>query len=212
MKIIDVYICDMNTNNQTRSYSMVQRARSAAKTKENIILSTLQLWKEMSINVITLEKIAEKSGVTIRTILRKFNSRDGLIQACLEHDASTIIEERTSAPVGNIDGILHALLSNYEKMGEAGIRTIYLENELKEARDIGEKGRKVHREWCAHVFAPFLPEPEHQEYEIRLTAFLTSTEIYLWKLLRKDLGYDAERTFQVFKMLVEGLVEKFNAN
>jgi AcrR family transcriptional regulator len=200
----------MKTNNSTRSYSMTQRAKSAAKTAEKIISSTFQLWKERPLNEITLDSIADRSGVAIRTILRKFGSRDGLIQACLSHDASIIIEERAHTPVGDIDGILHTLLSNYEKMGDAGIRTIYMENELKEAKEIGEKGRKVHREWCARVFTPFLPGPDHNEYEIRLTAFITATEIYLWKLLRKDLGYDEEKTFRVFKMLVEGLVKNFN--
>jgi AcrR family transcriptional regulator len=189
---------------------MEQRAKSSAQTAEKIILSTLQLWKEKPLNEITLESIADKSGVTIRTILRKFGSRDGLIQSCLSHDASIIIEERAHAPEGDIDGILHALLSNYEKMGDAGIRTIYMENELEEAKDIGEKGRKIHREWCARVFAPFLPDSGYEEYEIKLTAFITATEIYLWKLLRKDLGYDEDKTFRVFKMLVEGLVKNFN--
>lgn len=200
----------MKTNNSSRSYSMTQRAKRAAETAEKIISSTFQLWKDNPLNEITLEKVAESSGVTIRTILRKFGSREGLIQACLEHDASEIIEERALAPAGELDGIMEALLSSYEKMGEAGIRTIYMENELKEARDIGEKGRKVHREWCARVFAPFLPDPVHQDYEIKLTAFITATEIYLWKLLRKDLGYDQDKTFRVFKMLVEGLVKNFN--
>ncbi|MGC9342377.1 MAG: TetR/AcrR family transcriptional regulator [Bacteroidales bacterium] len=199
----------MKTNNQTRSYNMTRRAQSAAETSENIIRSVLALWKDKPIHEITLESVAEKSGVTIRTILRKFGSRDGLIEACLGHDASTIIEERINAPIGDIDGILKALISNYEKMGEAGIRTIYLENELKEAKDIGEKGRRVHREWCARVFAPFLPDPGHKEYELRLSAFVTATEIYLWKLLRKDMGYDINKTFEVFKMLVEGLVKNF---
>jgi AcrR family transcriptional regulator len=200
----------MKTDKKIRNYNNKRRALGAAETTGKIIRAFGELWKDNPVHEITLENIAEKSGVTIRTILRKFGSRDGLIQACLDHDVHFIIEERRKAPVGDIDGITRALLSNYEEMGEAGIRTIYMENEFKEARDIGIKGRKEHRKWCAEVFAPYLPDPGQDDYEIKLTAFITSTEIYLWKLLRKDLGYDQEKTFQVFKMLLEGLVLKFN--
>lgn len=200
----------MKTNNRTRSYNMDRRSRSAAETGERIVQAVLQLWKEVHIHDITLESVAKKSGVSIRTILRKFDTREGLLQACIEQNAAGVIEERIHAPSGDIKAIVHALLSNYEKMGEAGIRTIYLENEVKEAREIGRKGREVHREWCARVFAPFLPDPVHEEYEIRLGAFISATEIYLWKLLRKDLGYSYDETYRVFMMLLEGLVLKFD--
>ncbi|MFO7824647.1 MAG: hypothetical protein R6V72_11975, partial [Cyclobacterium sp.] len=69
-------------------------------------------------------------------------------------------------------------------------------------------GRAYHREWCEKIFAPFLPDPENPDYEQKLLSFITATEFYLWKLLRRDLNKSREATFVVFKSLVEGLIHQ----
>jgi len=53
---------------------------------------------------------------------------------------------------------------------------------------------------------PLLPDNESKSYEHELTAFVAATELYLWKLLRRDLNYDLSQTHQTFKRLVNGLI------
>lgn len=195
-------------NKKKNPYDNSNRLIDAENTKIEIIKAFGSLWSRHSIKDITLEMVAKEAGVTTKTILRKFESKGGLTNESLVYLAAEIKEERTLAKVGNIDEILKALLSNYEKMGEAAIRTINLESELEIARQIGVKGRVLHRDWCIQMFAPYLPNEQSADYEIQLTSFIAATEIYLWKLMRKDLMLSKEQTFSVFKNLVNGLINQ----
>lgn len=195
-------------NKVKRSYNNKSRAKKAVDTKDEIMNAFSLLWMEYSLNDITLQLIADKANVTTRTILRKFGSKENLVEECLISNATTVQEERGNELDGGIGQALKMLLKNYEKMGDAAIRTINLESELEIARKIGEAGRKVHRAWCKKVFAQYLPPEGGDTYERDLTAFIASTEIYLWKLMRKDLKMSEEETFAVFKRMINGLVLK----
>jgi len=194
--------------NKKNPYNNTRRLIGAENTKIEIIKAFGNLWSRHSIKDITLDMVAKEAGVTTKTILRKFESKDGMINESLFYLATEIKGERTLATVGNIDEILKALLSNYEKMGEAAIRTINLESELEIARQIGAKGRALHRDWCIQMFSPYLPNEQSADYEIQLTSFIAATEIYLWKLMRKDLKLSKGQTFSIFKNLVKGLINQ----
>jgi AcrR family transcriptional regulator len=193
-------------NLSTRSYNNEKRALKANKTKVRIMQSFTDLWNKHSLNEITLEWLAEESGVTTRTILRKFGSKEKLLEETLLYHSPKILETRKKGFDGNIDKALKALLANYESMGDAVIRTIKLESELDIARKIGETGRKVHRDWCKNIFGAHLPPEDSTHYERDLAAFIAATEIYLWKLLRRDLGFSEEECLAVFKRMVDGLI------
>jgi len=199
-------------NKEKREYDNSKRHREAEQTKLEIVQALGRLWMKYSLTDITLDMVAEEAGVTTRTVLRKFGSRDGLLNETLNYDTGNISSDRHNAKVGDVEDILNTLLDNYETMGDAAIRTIHLEPELEIARKIGEQGRKVHRDWCKKMFAPYLPNETSSEYEIKLTAFIASTEIYLWKLMRKDLGLSKKETFQVFKRMLEGLIHNNTHN
>lgn len=188
------------------TYNNTNRRLEAEKTKLDIIKAIGSLWTKHSIKEITLNMIAEEAGVTTRTILRKFGSKEGLIEESLAYDPAEISRDREMAKVGDLDDILKTLLSNYEEIGDAAIRTIHLESELEIAQIIGNKGRAQHRDWCIRMFAPYLPDPQSNDYEIQLISFIASTEIYLWKLMRKDLKLSKKKTFSVFKNMLEGLI------
>ena len=112
---------------------------------------------------------------------------------------------RDTAPVGDIQKALIILLDNYEAYGDANIRTLAVEDELDIARKILQKGRSYHRQWCARVFAPYLPAPAENAYESRLLGYIAATDVYLWKLLRRDLKNSLEETLHVMHKLVTGL-------
>lgn len=192
-----------------RVYTMGARAEQVARNERKILKATAQLWKKYGIQDLTLEKIAERSGVTVRTILRKFGSKEGLLEACIEEDAGDWDMLREGAAVGDLEGILHHLLREYEEMGDAVVRTLSVEEQLPIAHKLLSRGRAYHRAWCMRVFAPYLPAPGDPRYEERLLAFITATEIYLWKLLRRDLGKSPGETTAVFRSLLEGLIGRF---
>jgi AcrR family transcriptional regulator len=193
---------------EKRKYQMTFRAEKVTQNDQRIMSAIVGLWEELPINEITLDKVASRSGVTVRTILRKFGSKEGLMEACIENDAAGRRKVRDLAIPGDYRNALKILLDDYEKLGDASVRTLAVEDELPIAKTILEKGRASHREWCMKVFAPDLPESDTSNYEHSLLTFITATEFYLWKLLRRDLNKSYEETFEVFKTLLEGLIQR----
>lgn len=187
-------------------YDNSKRLIEAENTRLKIIKAFGRLWNQYSIKEITLEMVSGEAGVTTRTIMRKFGSKEGLLAESLTVLAAEIESSRKETKASDIDAVLQALLSNYETMGEAAIRTISLEPELEIARQIGQKGRELHRNWCIQMFSSYLPDPNTPEFEIQLNSFIAATEIYLWKLMRKDLKLSKEQTFEIFKNMINGLI------
>ena len=198
----------LNETNAKRSYTMSVRAEQMAANERSIIVAVVELWMELPFHEITLDRVAERAGVTVRTILRKYGSKEGLIEACLESEEVAIDPGRQTPEPGNIQTIIEILCAEYEAMYPAVMRTIAAAEQFPAAAKILERGRQYHCEWCARAFSPFLPTPGTQAYETRLTAFIAATEIYLWKLLRRDMGKTLEEVKEVVRLLVEGIISE----
>lgn len=189
---------------------MTTRAESAAQTTKDIIRVIGELWLNYSIHEITLEMISEKAGVTVRTILRKYGSKEKLFEASVRTDAAGIIAIKDEAKAGNIKQAVSVLMKEYEYVGSAVIRTLAVENELPLAAKILKKGREEHTKWCARIFAAHLPKTTDKQYPILLGAFYAATDVYKWKLLRKDLGYSKEQTEEIFIRTIQGIIKTKN--
>jgi AcrR family transcriptional regulator len=202
----------MNVDQRKRSYVMTARAEKMARTEERIMRAAVSLWKEKNLRDITLEMIAENAGVTVRTLLRKYGSKDGVIQASIESEAAGAAVTRIPQVSSELGELISSLLSEYETMGDAVIRTIYLSDEIPVASSILARGRAIHREWCEKSFGQYLCAPDPAERELRLSSIIAATEIYLWKLLRRDMGKSREETHRIFRNMVEGLILGFDQN
>jgi AcrR family transcriptional regulator len=197
----------MNTVEKKRSYQMSERAIKVARNDRKIMNAMSGLWLELPLSEITLDKISQRSGVTVRTILRKFGSKEGLLKACIEHEGKRFTIKRMNVTPGDLNGILDALLEEYEHMGDALIRTLTVEYNFLSTQELLQKARTMHRDWCAFVFEPFLPSQSSGSYETVLSAFIASTEFYLWKLLRRDLGKSLRECKQIFLYTLESLAK-----
>src|SRR6478752_345299 len=67
----------------TRPYRMTTRAAATAQTAEKILDATKHLFAENVIAEITLADIAERSGLTVQTILRRFGDKDAVFAEAL---------------------------------------------------------------------------------------------------------------------------------
>lgn len=187
---------------------MSDRAEQVARNDRKIIDAMSELWLELPMSELTLEKVSQRSGVTVRTILRKFGSKEGLLKACIEQDGDQFTQKRMQVIPGDLPGIVDALLEEYEHMGDALIRTLTVEYEYPVTQTLLTKARRFHREWCATVFEPSLPDKASGIYEMILTSFIAATEFYLWKLLRRDLGNSHEKCRNIFLFSLESLAAK----
>ncbi len=191
-----VYIFDMNIQG-SRKYEMKARSESAAQTEANIVKAAGELWLKYPLHEITLERIAEKAETTVRTILRKFGSREGVFEAAIGQDVAGIEAIKDAAKVGDIRLAVDLLMQEYETTGEAAVRTLALEHTLPIIAEVLQHARKIHTAWCARVFAPYLPAESDPHYRLLLGMYYASTDVNQWKLLRKDLGYSLEETQEI---------------
>lgn len=197
----------MNKTESKRPYQMSKRAESAAQTERAIFSAMAELWCERPFAEITLDAVAERAAVSGRTIIRRYGSKEGLFEACIKNDAADVKSDREKAQVGDLEGAIAYLLEDYEAYGDAVIRTLAVEGQIDAADSILRAGRNYHREWCARIFEPYLPESGNASYEALLTSFVVASDIYLWKLLRRDLNQSLDQTQATFIRLIKGLVE-----
>lgn len=189
-----------------RRYRMQARSAAAEQTGRAILAATVELWRAHPLDEITLQAIAERAGVSVQTVIRRFGSKEGVVAAGIAQDAAGIRSERDQVAVGDVAGALQTLLRHYERDGDAVLRTLAIEARLEVARAMAEAGRATHRAWCARVFAPYLPPPASEHYTPRLDAFVAATDLSLWKLLRRDLGRSAAETEQALRLLLRALI------
>lgn len=185
--------------NTTRAYTMTARARSVEETRTRILDATVALHSERLAADIALDDVAGRAGVSVQTVLRHFGSRAGLVDAAFEHGSRQVQEERR-APVGDVGGAVRVLVDHYEARGDGVLVLLGQEQHAEQVRRITDHGRQAHRTWVEEVFAPYLAErPDSDE----LTDLLVvATDVYTWKLLRRDRGLSRDHTESRMRRLV----------
>ena len=139
----------------TRSYVMRARADAVADTRQRILQAAFDLSGERMSLEIVLGDIADRAGVSVQTILRHFGSREALFDAVAEFARGQIAAER-AAPAGDMAAAVHVIFSHYETRGDAVLRFLAQEFWDERARELADKGRRMHRDWVRTVFAPQL--------------------------------------------------------
>ncbi|MBP9708239.1 MAG: TetR/AcrR family transcriptional regulator [Oligoflexales bacterium] len=196
----------MKLKTANRHYQMTSRAEAAEQTERNILAAAVELWRDQNIDDITLQMIAKRARVTVQTIIRRFGSKEGVIESVIKRDSTGIAAQRELAAPGDVDQALDDLLAHYERDGDAVLRTLSIEDRFPIAKTITEEGRRIHRAACARVFSPYLPKKKRANYAEYLDAFVVATDIFSWKLLRRDLGRSSMDTRRVMRRLIDGLI------
>jgi AcrR family transcriptional regulator len=189
----------------SRPYRMVARAEAAAATGERILDAAVEVFWELPSDQISLDEVARRAGVTVQTVIRRFGGRDGLLAAAAEREAERVGRQRDEAPVDDPAGAVHVLVDHYEAMGDRVLRLVAEEVRVPRLREIADRGRLLHREWCARVFAPALAGVEGRR---RLAQLVAICDVYTWTLLRRDAGLSRRETELALVEMLQPLLEE----
>jgi AcrR family transcriptional regulator len=173
---------------------MGARAEAAAETGRRILQATMELYTERFYDQVSLEDVAERAGVTVQTVLRRFGSKEKLIFAAAEEARRRVRSQRDRAPVGDVAGAVKVLVETYEEHGDRYLRLLAQEERVPAFRLITDTGRAHHYECVERDFAPLLAERTGPERERLLAQLIAICDLYFWKLLRRDLGLSREQT------------------
>jgi AcrR family transcriptional regulator len=189
--------------NTTRTYTMTARARAVEETRGRIVDACVALHGERPVSEIGLDDIAARAGVSVQTVLRHFGSRAGLDEASFERAQQAVADERRT-PVGDVGAAVRVIVDHYERRGDMALLMLAQETHQDLMARITEQGKALHRAWVAEVFAPFLAAADDAE---ELTDLLVvATDVYTWKLLRRDRGLGRDRTESRMRRLVDALL------
>lgn len=189
----------------TRTYTMSNRAESVADTRERIVRSAIELLVENWYEDVTLAAIAAAAGVSHQTVLNHFESKEGVALAAAEVLKVETTSRRGRAPSEDVAGAVHVLVDDYEMFGDANVRWAVSAERLELLAPMMDEARAFHQQWLAQVFAFGLPSPV-SECRRTINALHAATDVYTWKLLRRDLGLSRAETERTMVRLVNGVL------
>lgn len=155
---------------------------------------------------LSLEEVARRAGVSLPTVIRHFGDKEGLIAAGVERESERVSRQRNEAPVGDVRAAVRVLFDHYEELGDAVLRLLAEEDRVPGLGGLADRGRATHAQWCERVFAPALTDLSGDARARRLAQFIVLTDVFVWKLLRRDRGLSRNAAELAVCELIEPLM------
>src|SRR6185436_11350447 len=188
-----------------RRYIMRARAASSAQTAEAILEAAYAQFRTKSYDDVSLADVADGAGVAIKTVLRRFGSKDGLLLAVARNYRAREHAERR-VPDGDIPAAARLLAGRYEESMDMLARFWPLEDRVASIGSVLANARAFHRGWLSKTFAPYLPRRRGALHERRLCELVGATELYTWHLWRRRMGASAATAEQALIETLRALV------
>jgi AcrR family transcriptional regulator len=190
-----------------RHYVMTTRAAKAEATRARIRTSAAQLYRESPIEDFTLEAVANHAATSVQTVLRAFGSKDELIYAALEEMAAGG-EFFKPAPPGDIKAAVSGFFDIYEAVGDLVMQRLDEERRRPALKPSLDQGRENHRDGVKTIFAPQLQRLQGAARAQLLTMLIVITDVYVWKLLRRDMALSRPAAEAVVRKMILAVVER----
>ncbi|MBW8813895.1 MAG: TetR/AcrR family transcriptional regulator [Caulobacterales bacterium] len=190
-----------NDADTKRPYRQTTRAAASEATAARIVQAFRGRLQTLWFDEIRLEDVAREADVTVQTVIRRFGGKEGLLDATVDVLAREIMELRRTAP-GDPAAAVRALVDDYEVSGDLVMRVLAQEERYPTLRRVTKIGRAGHRDWLAETFARWLETLSPTAAQRRLDALVAATDVYLWKLVRRDM----QRPVDDYAALVERFV------
>ena len=184
---------------------MGARAEASAALRERIVDSTERLFTELASDRFSLEDVAVGAGTTVQTVLRHFGSKDQLLRATMARGMDRVRQQRMQAPVDDVGAAVRNLVAHYEDLGDTVLRWLAEEDRNPFMHEILAHGREFHHDWVTRTFASQLERARGVAKRRRLAQLVAITDVYVWKLLRRDMRLSRQQTQVAIIELIEAL-------
>ncbi len=188
-----------------RRYRQSARAAAARETRLRITAAFISCACERWFDEITLDEIAARAGVNVRTVIRQFGGKDGLIESFVQYPPPELVE-RLPQEAGDVDGYLERRLSLYEAMGDVLIRLLAQEHRHPLTAPLLKAGREGHAESAAAAFQPWLDRLPAAKRRIALDALVAASDVCAWKLLRREMRRGPSAAKAAMRLMLDGIL------
>ena len=191
-----------------RPYRLGLRAVSATANGESILGAARRLFGELRYDQVSIEDIAAQAGVTERTVVRRFGSKASLFQAVGAERAASIRRTRDEVPAGDVAKAVTLLVATYEDWGDEVLHLLSQERGLAGVTNTVEAGRRYHAAWVERAFSPLMLKLPPAVRRRRLGQLVAVTDIYQWKVLRRDVGLSRAEVEASLRELIGDIVAR----
>jgi len=177
------------------------RARRRQETGELILDAVLHLMAEAGMDGLTMEAVAERVGVSLRTVYRYFPDRPSLLTAALDrHDEAVPFESPTSP-----DQIGAAYGEVFPRFDEtpALVRAVLA---ARVAGSVGCDARSQRIRAIEEALAPACDRLPRQEAEQATAVIVYLANALAWLSLRDESGLDGHRSGAAITWAIDTLV------
>jgi AcrR family transcriptional regulator len=189
-----------------RTYQMGARAEAVEATRERIARAAAELFTEQAFEDVTLAAIAKAAGVSHQTVLNHYGSKEGVVLGVAEVLGEETMSARSTADPGDVPGAVRALVGEYERMGDANFRWAASADRSGDLASVLDAARAGHQAWLVHMFGEALPSSRVARRRA-VQALHAATDVYTWKLFRRDLRLSRAETEKLMADLVVGVLE-----
>jgi AcrR family transcriptional regulator len=191
---------------EKRAYKQGARAEAAEATGRRITDAFVARAQTEWFDEIKLESLAQDAGVTVQTLIRRFGGKDGVVDAASEGFGIDVMAQR-KCERGDVRKAVEVLIADYERAGAFVMRVLMQEDRYASLKRVADMGRAGHRQWLSQVFAPWLEALTPKARETRLDAIVAATDIYLWRLVRVDMGRDVAAYRRLVQQMLAGALD-----
>lgn len=196
---------------RTRRYVMTARAAKAEATRARIRLRAMELYCGHPLEDFTLEEVARRAETTVQTVLRAFGSKDEVIYAALEEMAAGGVFLKP-VPTGDVAAAVASFFDIYESVGDFVMQRLEEERRRPALKASLDQGRENHRDGVKTAFAPQLDRLRGSTRARLLTMLSVLTDVYVWKLLRRDMGIGRSAAEAIVERMILSVTETEASN
>jgi AcrR family transcriptional regulator len=190
----------------TRPYRMQARAAAVEDATERILDAAEELFWQDPAEFPTLRQIADRAGVSVHSIIRRFGGVDGVSQAAMTRSIGRVSAQRDAADPADLSSVVAAIVEHYEQLGDRVLTMLAMEQVVPGVGPLVERGRELHVDWCRRMFAGALEERQGSDRKRLLAQLVAVCDVYMWALLRRQRGLGRSQTELALFELIEPLV------
>ena len=184
---------------------MRARAEAVEATRERVARAAMQRFLAEPYEDVTIASVSRDAGVSHQTLLNHFESKDGLFAAAAERFSADLAASREGRATSDPESVVALLIEQFERSGDGNVRLALLHERIEAVRAGLEQGRANHQVWLAEAFEDRLPS-DAAERRRTLAALHAATDVYTWKLLRRDLGHGRRATQRIMTDMVRAIL------
>lgn len=181
------------------------RAEAAEDTRRRVFDTAADLLRRRLRADIRLEDVAAVAGVSVQTVLRVAGSKAELFRVAFERLLTEIAGQLAGAEPGDVGAAVRTWFDHYERLGDVVVRALAEEAD-PDVRPVLEVGRARHRERVELLLGPLLDTRTPAARATALDALTCASDVYVWKLLRRDAGRPRAEAEAAMRLMIESIV------